>query len=346
MTHYAGLDVSVKETAICVIDSTGAILWQGKVATQVEVIAEALAHRAPELERAGMETGPVAVWLWHGLRKANIPLDCIHARRAAAALKLQANKTDRNDARGLAQLVRSGWYEPVPMKSMATHRVRAVLVARQQIVGMCTALINKIRGLSKTFGVIVAPGKGASFDRAVRAGLPDDPVVRNLLESLLGTLAALRDQRRVFDRQLARFARENETCRRLTGAPGVGPLTAIAFAATIEDPSRFGRASDVGAYLGLTPKRYQSGEVDIGGRISKCGDRLTRSLLFEAASVIIYRTRGNLGLRDWALRLAARSGSWKARVALARKLAVILFRMMRDGTGFEPRPYGVGRQPV
>jgi transposase len=175
--------------------------------------------------------------------------------------------------------------------------------------------------------------------------LPDDPVVRDLLEGLLRTLAALRDQRRVFDRQLAKFARENETCRRLTSAPGVGPLTAIAFAAAVEDPSRFRRASDVGAYLGLTPKRYQSGEVDIGGRISKCGGRLTRSLLFEAASVILYRTRGDLGLRDWAPRLAARSGDWKAGVALARKLAVILFRMMRDGTGFEPRPYGSSRQP-
>lgn len=345
MTHYAGLDVSVKETAICVIDGAGAMIWHGKVATRTETIADALARHAPELERAGMETGPVAVWLWHGLRDANVPLDCIHARRAAAALKLQVNKTDRNDAQGLAQLVRTGWYEPVPMKSMATHRVRAILVARQQIVGMCTALINKIRGLAKTFGVIVAPGKGASFDRAVRAGLPEDPTVRNLLESLLATLTTLRDQRRVFDRQLAKFAKENETCRRLTSAPGVGSLTAIAFAAAIEDPTRFRRARDVGAYLGLTPKRYQSGEVDIGGRISKCGDRLTRSLLFEAASVILYRTRGDLGLRDWALRIAARSGSWKARVALARKLAVVLFRMMRDRSSFEPR-LGGAAQPA
>jgi transposase len=122
-------------------------------------------------------------------------------------------------------------------------------------------------------------------------------------------------------------------------APGIGPITAIAFAATVENPSRFGRASDVGAYLGLTPTRHQSGEVDLGGRISKCGDRLTRRLLFEAASVILYRMRGDLGLRSWAQRLAARSGSWKARVALARKLATILFGMMRDGTAFEARAY-------
>jgi transposase len=304
----------------------------------------ALSRHAPGLDRAGMETGPVAVWLWHALREAGVPLDCIHARRAAAALKLQVNKTDRNDARGLAQLVRSGWYEPVPMKSMATHRVRAILVARQQIVGMCTALTNKIRGLSKTFGVIIAPGKGASFDRAVRASLPTDPMVRSLLEGLLSTLMTLRDQRRAFDRQLARIARENEICRRLTSAPGVGSLTAIAFASAIEDPARFRSARDVGAYLGLTPKRYQSGEVDIGGRISKCGDRLTRSLLFEAASVILYRTRGELGLRDWAQSIAARSGTWTARVALARKLAVILFCMMRDAKAFAPALTKTSRQ--
>lgn len=266
-------------------------------------------------------------------------VDCIHARRAAAALKLQANKTDRNDARGLAQLVRSGWYDAVPMKSIATHRVRAIIVARDQIVRMCTALINKIRGLAKTFGAIIGAGKGGAFDRAVRSAMPHDPIVHGLLESLLETLAILRERRRRFDRQLRRIARENEACRLLMSAPGVGPLTAVAFAAAIEEPSRFRRASDVGAYLGLTPTRYQSGDVDIGGRISKCGDRLTRRLLFEAASVILYRTRGELGLRAWAERLAARSGPWKARVALARKLATVLFRMMRDRKAFEARPY-------
>jgi transposase len=337
MTHYVGLDVSLKETAVCVVDEAGEIIWQGKVATCVEDIASALGLHAPELVRAGMETGPVAVWLFHGLRGMGLPIDCIHARRAAAALKLQANKTDRNDARGLAQLVRSGWYDPVPMKSIATHRVRAIVVARDQFVRMCTALINKIRGLAKTFGIIIGAGKGGSFDRAVQHALPSDPIVRDLLKGLLETLAILRERRRGFDRQLDRIARNDEVCRRLMTAPGVGPITAVAFAAAIEDPSRFRRASDVGAYLGLTPTRYQSGEVDIGGRISKCGDRMTRRLLFEAASVILFRTRQSFRLKDWAAKLAIRSGSWKARVALARKLATILFSMMRDGRDFEMR---------
>jgi transposase len=334
MTLYAGLDVSTRETAICVVDEVGAVVWEGKVPTTVEAIADALAARAAGLVRVGMETGPVSVWLWHGLRRIGVAVDCIHARRAAAALKLQTNKTDRNDARGLAQLVRSGWYEPVAVKSMATYRVRAILVAREQIVGMCTALINKIRGLAKTFGVIVASGKGGAFDRAVRRAMPPDPIVSDLFETLLATLSSLRDQRRAFDRQLAGIARASSACRLLMTMPGVGPITALAFAGTVEDPGRFRRSSDVGAFLGLTPRRYQSGEVDHGGRISKCGDRLTRRLLFEAASVIMYRSRVPLGIRDWAERIAARSGSWKARVALARKLATILFVMMRDGTPF------------
>ena len=274
MTHCAGLDVSLKETAICVVAGDGSVVWQGKVATGIETIASTLARHAPELDRAGMETGPVAVWLSHGLRAAGVPIDCIHARRATAALKLQAHKTDRNDARGLAQLVRSGWYEAVPMKSIATHRVRAIVVVRDQLVRMCTALINKIRGLAKTFGVILGPGKGGSFDLAVPQSMPSDSMVRDLLESLLETLAMLREKRRRFDRQLGRIARESATCRRLMTTPVVGPITAIAFAAAIEDPGRFRGASDVGAYLGLTPTRYQYGEIDVGGRISKCGDRL------------------------------------------------------------------------
>lgn len=338
MTKHAGLDVSLRETSICVVDDAGAVCWEGKVATDIDAIAVALRRHAPELVRVGMETGPMAVWLSHGLTATGVPIDCIHARRAAAALKLQANKTDRNDARGLAQLVRSGWYDPVPMKSVATHRVRAVVVARDQIVRMCTALINKIRGLAKTFGIILGPGKGRTFHKSVREAMPPDPMLCDLFETLLETLALLQDRRRGFDRQIDRIARENETCRRLMTAPGVGAITAVAFAAAIENPSRFRRASDVGAYLGLTPTRYQSGEVDIGGRISKCGDRLTRRLLFEAASVIMFRTKAVFGLRIWAQSLSERAGSWKARVALARKLAMILFRMMRDDRDFEPNP--------
>lgn len=339
MKHFVGLDVSMKETAVCVVDDAGQRVWEGSVPSSADAIGAIMREKAPDLVRAGMETGPQAVWLWHALREKGIAVDCIHARRAAAALKLQANKTDRNDAFGLARLVHSGWYEPVAIKSFVRYRMRAVLTARERIVRMCTMMINQIRGLAKTFGLQLSAGKGQVFEESVRCALPDDAVLRDLFESLLSVLSGLRDQRRAFDRQLARFAREDGACRIVSSAPGVGSLTAIAFVSAVDDPTRFRSACDVGAYLGLTPKRYQSGEVDIGGRISKTGDRLTRKLLFEAATVIMYRASPSIALKQWGLRLSARSGSWKARVALARKLAVTLLTMWKTNTMFENRSF-------
>ena len=338
MKHFVGLDVSMKETAVCVVDDSGQRIWEGSVPSSADGIAGIIREKAPNLVRVGMETGPQAVWLWHALRKHGIVVDCIHARRAAAALKLQANKTVRNDAFGLARLVHSGWYEPVAIKSFDRYRMRAVLTARERIVRMCTTMVNQIRGLAKTFGFALSAGKGQVFEASVRRILPDDIVLRDLFESLLSVLSGLKDQRRAFDRQLARFAREDEACRIISSAPGFGSLTAIAFVTAVDDPARF-RSCDIGAYLGLTPKRYQSGEVDIGGRISKTGDRLTRKLLFEAAKVILYRASPTIALKQWSLRLSARSGSWKARVALARKLAVTLLTMWKTNTMFENRSF-------
>ena len=335
MKHYVGLDVSVKETAVCVIDDEGIVVWKGKAQSTPAAIAKTLFEKAPALNTVCMETGPLAVPLWHGLRDLGIEVICIHARQAATALKLQTNKTDQNDAAGLAHLVRSGWFTEVKLKSMETYKIRALLIARDQLVGYCTGLINKIRGLTRTFGLSLGAGKGGTFDRKVRECLPDDPFIRHLFESLLDTLKALREKRRDFGLQLTQMARRCPVSRLLMTMPGVGPITALSFISTIEDPKRFRRSSDVGAYLGLTPKRYQSGEVDIGGRISKCGDRLTRKLLFEAANVMLYRSSPTLHLRRWAEGIARRSGSWKARVALARKLSTILFRMWVDGKPFD-----------
>jgi transposase len=337
MTCYVGLDVSTKETAICVVDEAGTRIWEGKSRTDPDAIAAVLTRRADSALKIGIETGPMTVWLWHALTALGLPVVCLDARHAAAALKLQMNKTDRNDAFGLALLVRSGWYRPVAVRSMETHRLRALLITRDQLVGMSTALINKIRGLAKTFGILVGPGKGGNFERQVRTTLPDDPVVAALFESLLAMLGTLRERQHAIAKQLAQVARQSGVCRLLMTTPGVGPLTAVSFMTTIEDPHRFRRSQDVGAYLGLTPRRYQSGEVDINGRISKCGDRLTRKLLFEAANVILSRTSQTFALKDWGTAVGRRSGFWKARVALARKLAVILHRMWIEGRGFEPK---------
>jgi transposase len=285
-----------------------------------------------------METGPLAIWLWHSLRALGVPVDCLHARHVPAALSLQVNRTDANDAHGIAQVVRAGWYRAVAVKSLQSCRVRAVLSARGQLVSMRTGLYNQIRGLLKTFGVVLAPGKGATFEAAVLAGCPTDPRVRSAIAALLAAWRVAGERKRALELQLGRLARRSDACRRMVTVPGVGAITALTFATAIDDPERFRRSSDIGAYLGLTPKRYQSGEVDLAGRISKAGDLAARSLLFEAANALMTRVRHESSLRTWGLKLSAKIGSRRAKTAVARKLAVILHRIWLDETEFDPAP--------
>jgi transposase len=334
MPLYVGLDVSQKETEICIVDEEGRRIWRGRCLSQPESITEALRRHAPEPARVGMETGPLAIWLWHSLRALGVPVDCLHARHVAAALSLQVNKTDANDAHGIAQVVRAGWYRAVAVKSLQSCRVRAVLSARGQLVSMRTGLYNQIRGLFKTFGVVLAPGKGATFEAAVLAGCPTDPLVRSAIAALLAAWRVAGER----ELQLVRLARRSDACRRMVTVPGVGAITALTFATAIDDPERFRRSSDIGAYLGLTPKRYQSGEVDLAGRISKAGDLAARSLLFEAANALMTRVRHESSLRTWGLKLSAKIGSRRAKTAVARKLAVILHRIWLDETEFDPAP--------
>ncbi|MBB5696455.1 IS110 family RNA-guided transposase [Muricoccus pecuniae] len=338
MMLYVGLDVSQKETEICIVDAEGRRTWRGKCPSRPDAIAEVLGQRAPGAIKVGMESGPLAIWLWHGLKALGVPIECLHARHVAAALSLQVNKTDTNDAHGIAQVVRSGWYRPVAVKSMQSCRVRAILAARRQLVEVRTGLYNQIRGLLKTFGVVLGAGTGGTFERAVDAECPDDPMVRDAIGALVCAWKAAGEQKVALERQLVRIARDQDVCRRLATVPGVGAITSLTFVTALDDPTRFRRSCDVGAYLGLTPKRYQSGEVDLAGRISKAGDRTARSLLFEAANALMTRVRKDCALRSWGLSLAKRIGSRKAKVAVARKLATILHRIWLDGTEFEAVP--------
>lgn len=330
MEQYVGLDVSQKETAICVVDGEGKRVWQGACGSTPEAIAELVRKRAPQAVKVAMETGPLAVWHWHELKAAGLPVVCIHARHAKAALSMQINKTDANDAFGLAQIVRTGWYRPVDMKSMESHKLRLLLVGRARLVSMRTALYSQIRGLLKTFGVVLIAGKGGSFERLVLRGTPRDHHVEVVIESLLSTWRYLGTEVKKLNREVERAARTNPACRRLMTVPGVGCLTSVAYASTVDEPHRFRRAKDLGPYLGLTPRKYQSGEVDHTGSISKCGDRMTRSLLFDAATVLLFRNKQSSALKNWGLKLARRAGTRKARVAVARKLAVLLHRLWTD----------------
>jgi len=334
MTTFAGLDVSQAKTTVCIVDERGGVTWRGSCATAPDAIAETLAKRAAALERVGLESGPLTPWLVHQLRALELPVVCLDARHAQAALSMQINKSDANDADGLAQIVRTGWYREVEVKSVESHLVRATLGVRKQLVGMRTETINQIRGLMKVFGLILPKGSGARFEAQVRDRLVERAELGLVIEPLLAAWRAIDGQIDVLERQLVRRARQHEVCHRLMTVPGVGPLTALAFVTTIDNPNRFRRSSSVGAYLGLTPRRHQSGERDVSGRISKCGDRLTRSYLFEAANVLLTRVARWSSLKAWALRLSKRSGAKKAKVALARKLATLLHRLWQDGTTF------------
>jgi transposase len=280
--------------------------------------------------RVGLETGQLSNWLTLSLRRRGVPVVCMDARHAKAALSLQINKTDANDAFGLAQVVRTGWYREVAVKSMDAHTLRMLLVARSRLVSQRQATANTIRGLLKTFGLVVARGSKGLFPVRVREQIAGNPALIAIIEPLLAVWHAIRDQVAMLDRQMLARARNDQVARRLMTIPGVGVVIALAYTAVIDDPARFRRSVSVGAYLGLTPRRYQSGEVDTTGHISKCGDSLLRGYLYEAAAVLLCRDARASILKSWGLGLAKRIGMRRAKVAVARKLAVIMHRIWSD----------------
>ena len=332
--HYVGLDVSLETTSVCVLDEAGAVVWRGKVASTPEAIAAAVRVRAPQVERIGLETGPLCTWHWHALRQAGLPVVCLDARHAKAALSMQLNKTDANDAHGLAQIVRTGWYREVAVKRLDDHRVRALLSSRAQLVDLRRDLGTKTRGLLKTFGRVVGKVGERGYEARVRELAAGEAGLEEAVSALLAVRERLEQQIRALDERILELARRSDACRRLTTIPGVGTLTALSFVAAVGDPSRFRKSSTVGAYFGLTPRRHQSGETDYDGEISRCGDVLTRTYLFEAAGVLLARVARWSALKAWGRRLAKRVGGKKARVAPARKLAVLMHRVWVGGTEF------------
>lgn len=345
MEQYVGLDVSMEETSMCVMDAAGSVVWEGKVASTPAALVRALRLRAPRAVRVGLETGPLSTWLWHELRAAGAPAICVDARHAQAALSLRVNKTDRNDALGLAQLVRMGWYREVKVKQLTAHADSALLASRAMLVVQRCQLESQIRGLLKNFGLRVKATKGRAFGQSAAALADKLPMLREVVMALLVVWSSLRLQIAALTRQVQGCTTRDAVCRRLMTMPGVGPMTALAFRAAIDEPVRFRRSASVGAYLGLTPRRYSSGEIDRMGRISRCGDPRARSYLYEAANIMLSRAGKANPLKSWGMKLAKRAGFKKARVALARKMAVVLHRMWRDGTDFgAPRAMVAGAQ--
>lgn len=338
MKHYVGLDVSQKEVSICVVDGDGLVVAEGKVATEPELILAWLDASVGAVERIVHESGPLSIWLTRELAALGAPVACIDARAAHKALSARMNKSDRADAEALAHLARTGWYREVHIKSEASDRLRLLLGARDRMISIRQDIEGQARGVLKTYGIRLGPvtqGRNrASFREQLRAAASGDPILEAVAASLIAVHDVACSEAAMIEDELLSIARDSDLAQRLMTVPGVGPIVALNFIATVDDAYRFARATDVGAYLGLTPRRYQSGEVDYSGRISRRGDGAMRALLYEAASALITRVQRFSPLKSWAVRLAARKGFKKAAVATARKIAVIMLRLWRDRTYF------------
>jgi transposase len=334
MTYFAGLDVSLEETAICVVDGTGRIVKEMRAASEPEALSEALRGTGFALERIGLEACSLTAWLHDGLRAEGLPAICIETRAANAAMKTMPNKTDRNDARALAQIMRTGWYRQVHVKSRQCRLWRSLLVARRTVLNEMRSIENVVRAILREAGVKLGTPSRTAFAGRVRELAGADTPVMAMVEPLLAILNVMLKELARLTRQVLDIVRKEDICWRLMSAPGVGPITALAFRATIDQPERFTSSQAVGAHLGLTPARYQSGETDIQGKVSRCGDELARTALYEAAHSLLVRSKKWSSLRAWGMTIAKRRGMARARVAVARKLAVILHRMWADATEF------------
>lgn len=334
MEHYAGLDVSLELTSVCVIDAQGQVVREAKVASEPEALIRFLQAQGLEIARVGLEAGPLSQWLHAGLVSAGYEAVLLETRHVKAALSAMTVKTDRRDARGIAQLLRLGWYRPVHAKSVSAQEVRSLLTARKLIQGKLLDIESGIRGVLRGFGLKVGAISRGRFDARIRELVEGQAMLETVVGSMLAVRTALQAEFTRLHRALLALVRADPVCRQLMSVPGVGAVVAITFKSGVDDPTRFRRSRDVGPHFGLTPRKYQSGEIDVTGSISKVGDRMVRTALYEAASVMLTRTVRMSPLKIWAMGVARRRGAKKARVALARKLAVVLHRMWVDGTSF------------
>jgi transposase len=332
---YAALDVSDKTTHVCVVDGEGMIAWRGVCASDPRALATMLKKRCPAVIRVVLETGPLSAFLYHGLIERGVPAICVCARHAKGVLSTRVNKSDPYDAEGLAQLARTGWFKAVRIKQEATHIDRAHLKVREQLVKSRRAMANQLRGLLKLFGLrmgkVTTPGKRSERLEALFAQKPE---LKAVMQPLIDSIEALETQIKHSAKLLDASAAADPVASRLMSVPGVGPITALTFKSSIEDPARFASGQDAGAYAGLVPRRNQSGERDFKGRISKAGDPMLRSALYEAANNLLSRVKRPCALQTWGKRLAETKGPKRARIAVARKLAVLLHRLSLSETEF------------
>ena len=335
MDYYAGIDVSLEASSVCVVDASGKIVKEAKVLSEPEALIAWFKGLPFALARIGLEAGPLSQWLYAGLKEAGFAVELLETRHVRDAFKSMPVKTDRKDARGIAQLMRLGWFRPVHCKSVSAQETRALLTARKLVQAKVHDVEMSLRGILRGFGLKVGRTTKVSFPRRIMELTEHHPALKAIAKTLLAAHEVLLRELNGFEKQVRKLARGDARVKLAMTAPGVGAIVGLTYVSAIDDPARFSSSKTVGAHFGMTPKKYQSGQIDVTGRISKIGDKGVRSALYEAAHVILTLPVKGGALKSWAMKLAKRVGMQKAKVALARKLSVILHRMLADGTPFD-----------
>ena len=334
MKHFAGLDVSLEWTSVCVVDEVGQIVREAKVLSEPDALVAFFAELDARLTRICLEAGPLSQWLHDGLAEAGLPVVCAETRQLKAVLSATVNKSDRNDARGIAQMLRVNMIRPVHVKTVSSQEKRMLLTNRKFMLKQLCDAESHIRGTLRNFGLKVGQVSRGRFETRIRELVEDRAALTCLVQPMLRVRAELLTAFNELHSMMLHQVRTDPVCRRLMTIPGVGPVTALTFRATVDVPTRFGRSRSVGAHFGLTPRKWQSGEIDHMGRISKCGDAMMRTALYAAAHSMLTRTTRWSWLKVWAMQVAKRRGQERAKIALARRPGVIMHRMWMDGSEF------------
>lgn len=334
MGNYAGIDVSLELSSVCVIDAQGKIVRETKVASDPAALVSFFRSLDAPTERIGLEAGPLSQWLYAALREAGFDTVLLETRHVKAALSAMTVKTDRKDARGIAQLLRMGWFRPVHCKSLGSQEVRALLTARKLLLGKLIDVESSLRGILRGFGLKMGAVTRKTYDARARELAAGQPMLETVIGAMLAARMALLAEYGKLHKALLAIVHDDAVCRRLMSVPGVGPVVAVTFKTAVDDPTRITRSRAIGPLFGLTPRKYQSGETDVTGHVSCVGDAAVRNTLYEAANILLSRVKRFSALKRWGMEIAKRRGLKRAKVALARKIGVIMHRMWVDGTEF------------
>ena len=333
MELFIGFDVSLASTAICVLDDHGKIVKEVKVSSEPEALASFLHELPGKVLFVGLEAGPLSQWLHKHLSEVGFEVVLMETRHVKGALKAMPIKTDRRDAFGIARLLQLGWFRPVHCKSVSAQEMRALLNSRKSIQNSAIKLEQSIRGVLRNFGLKLGRVTRQNYEARIRALTEGNSMLEAAVAPILRLRIALRDELARLDKMLSALAKQDPVCRLMMTMPGVGPIVALTMRSAVDDPGRFRSSKDVGPWVGLTPRREQSGERDVVGQITRAGDEALRTALYQAATTMLHRGQHNW-LVAWALRVAKRRGQKRATTALARRIGVVLHRMWRDGTEF------------